>query len=219
MKIGTKSLLFGAHCFFLHPWFVAAAWWKLYGFPWDIRLWVAFFVHDWGYWGKPNMDGPEGESHILLGARILSTLFDAQLEQDGWTETCPYSYHWERRNMSWEQFALFHSRSVARRARRPVSKLGMADKLAIVFTPWWLYLPLVWLTGEVREYRKASQEGGKYASMSCYDRSWRVWYGKVQDYLKAWVNTYREGRTKPETLVSPPELPEPQEQEEPAAAA
>jgi hypothetical protein len=33
MKIGTKSVLFGAHCFFLHPWFVAAAWWRLYGFP------------------------------------------------------------------------------------------------------------------------------------------------------------------------------------------
>jgi hypothetical protein len=22
-----------AHCFFLHTWFVALAWWKLYGFP------------------------------------------------------------------------------------------------------------------------------------------------------------------------------------------
>ena len=70
MRVGTKSVLFGAHCFFLHPWFVAAAWWRLYGFPWDPRLWVAFFVHDIGYLGKPNMDGPEGESHPELGARI-----------------------------------------------------------------------------------------------------------------------------------------------------
>jgi hypothetical protein len=30
MKLGTKSVLFGAHCFLLHPWFVAAGWWKLY---------------------------------------------------------------------------------------------------------------------------------------------------------------------------------------------
>lgn len=35
MKIGTKSVLYGAHCFIIHPWFVALAWWKLYGFPWD----------------------------------------------------------------------------------------------------------------------------------------------------------------------------------------
>jgi hypothetical protein len=33
MKIGTKNVLAGAHSFFLHTWFVALAWWKLYGFP------------------------------------------------------------------------------------------------------------------------------------------------------------------------------------------
>ena len=75
MKIGTKSVLFGAHCFFLDPWFVAVAWWRLYGFPWDPRLWVAFFVHDIGYLGKPNMDRPEGERHVEVGARIMSFLF------------------------------------------------------------------------------------------------------------------------------------------------
>jgi len=65
MKIGTKSVVFGAHCFFIHPWFVFIAWWKLYGFPWDIRLWFCFFLHDLGYWGKPNIDGIEGELHPL----------------------------------------------------------------------------------------------------------------------------------------------------------
>jgi len=44
LPMGTKSVLFGAHCFFIHPWFVAAAWWKLYGFPFDPRLWVRW--HD-----------------------------------------------------------------------------------------------------------------------------------------------------------------------------
>ena len=48
MKVGTKSVLFGAHAFWLHPFFVAVAWTRLYGFPWDPRLWVAFFVHDLG---------------------------------------------------------------------------------------------------------------------------------------------------------------------------
>jgi hypothetical protein len=32
MKIGTKSVLFGAHCFLVHWFFVALGWWKLYGF-------------------------------------------------------------------------------------------------------------------------------------------------------------------------------------------
>lgn len=75
MKIGIKSVLFGAHCFFLHPFFVFAGWWKVYGFPYDPRLWVAFIVHDIGYLGKPNMDGDEGELHPYLGAKIMVFLF------------------------------------------------------------------------------------------------------------------------------------------------
>lgn len=59
----------------LHPIFIAVAWIKLYGFPFDPRVWIAFFVHDLGYWGKRNMDGPEGETHVELGARIMH-LFD-----------------------------------------------------------------------------------------------------------------------------------------------
>ena len=75
MKIGTKSVLFGAHCFFLHPIFVFAAWYRLYGFPFDPRLWFCFFLHDIGYFGKPNMDGPEGETHVEFGANIMGKLF------------------------------------------------------------------------------------------------------------------------------------------------
>jgi len=84
MKIGTRSVLFGAHCFFIHPWFVAAAWWKLFGFPWDPRLWVAFAVHDIGYWGKPNMDGEEGEMHPMTGAKIMGWLFDSTNWNSSW---------------------------------------------------------------------------------------------------------------------------------------
>ena len=57
MTVGTKSVLFGYHAFWLHPFFVAAGWWKLYGTPLDPRLWFAFFLHDVGYVGSPNMDG------------------------------------------------------------------------------------------------------------------------------------------------------------------
>jgi hypothetical protein len=77
MKVGTKSVIFGAHCVLIHPFFVAAAWWKLYGFPFDPRLWLSFIVHDLGYLHKPNMDSFEGERHVLLGGRIMGLLFGA----------------------------------------------------------------------------------------------------------------------------------------------
>ena len=44
MRVGTKSVLFGVHAVWIHPFFVAWAWWKLFGFPWDLQLWVAFFL-------------------------------------------------------------------------------------------------------------------------------------------------------------------------------
>jgi hypothetical protein len=75
MTIGTRSVLYGAHCAVLHTWFLAVAWYKLYGFPWDISLWASFCLHDIGYISKPNMDGCEGETHVELGAKIMGLLF------------------------------------------------------------------------------------------------------------------------------------------------
>lgn len=131
MKIGTRSLLFGAHQFVLHPLFLALAWWRLYGFPRDLRLWVAFLVHDLGYWGQPNMDGPEGARHPELGGRIMAALFGA----------------------GWGDFTRLHSRTYAKLESRAPSLLCAADKLVLLVTPRWLYLPLVCLSGEVVEYR------------------------------------------------------------------
>lgn len=48
MTVGTKSVLFGVHQFVIHPILLFVAWWKLYGFPWDPRLWFAFLLHDIG---------------------------------------------------------------------------------------------------------------------------------------------------------------------------
>lgn len=56
MKTGTKSLLFGVHQFIWHPLTVLLAWIKLYGWPAWEEL-VCIIIHDWGYWGKSNMDG------------------------------------------------------------------------------------------------------------------------------------------------------------------
>ena len=72
MRIGTKSVLYGAHCVVVHPWFLAVAWWKLYGFPWDIRLWGAFGCTTSGTFSKRDMDGLDGETHVELGARIMT---------------------------------------------------------------------------------------------------------------------------------------------------
>lgn len=178
MKVGTKSILFGAHQFAIHPWFVALAWWKLYGFPFDPRLWVAFFVHDLGYFGKPNMDGPEGETHVELGAKIMS-VFGAE----------------------WADFCRYHSRFYAKRDGANPSRLCIADKLAICLTPRWLYLPMVNWTGEIKEYlvlaAKRKYEGepvNKYESMNLATHTQREWFDAMTSYLRRWVAEHKDGR-------------------------
>jgi len=167
MTIGTRSVLYGAHCFFIHPFFVALGWWKLYGFPWDPRLWVAFFVHDLGYLGKPNIDGPEGQDHVFLGAKILGWLFDWEARKSGpeWITRPLNAFHWrcrERRILSgqlrygsdgsWYCFSFYHSRSIAKRYNCEPSRLCYADKLAACLEPRWFYMLRVRATGEVDEY-------------------------------------------------------------------
>lgn len=207
MKIGTKSVLFGAHAFWLHPWFVAIGWWILYGFPWDPRLWVAFFVHDLGYWGKPNMDGPEGERHVHWGAQVMGTLFDARRWDHPWWAR-PISWLCNRVwgeyafQHSWFRFCFYHSRFMAKDYQEPVSKLCFADKLALVLTPWWLYLPMVNLTGEIHEYMKLADTRhaagepripGKYEGINVFSADQRQWYANVQEYLKHWVAEHMDG--------------------------
>jgi hypothetical protein len=200
MTIGTKSLLYGAHCFFLHPWFVAAAWWRLYGFPWDPRLWVAFFVHDLGYIGKPNMDGPEGETHPHLGATIMDWLFDRGRRTYRYG---PRHGQWELASGygSWGEFALLHSRYFAKSLDRQPSRLCMADKLAIALTPAWLYLPMVRATGEIHEYRAHAVHRLQGNEAVSEDERRRIlgdeaaWYAGVQSYCQRWAYEHRDGKT------------------------
>jgi len=169
MKVGTRSLLFGVHQVFIHPWFVAAGWIKLYGWTWDLRIWAAFVVHDWGYWGKPNMDGPEGETHPVLGADIMWLLFGNE----------------------WRRFALLHSRFYAKSWGVPPSKLCYADKMAIVMTPWWVYLPLARLSGELNEYMTRGKDPhGKYAGEGQVSDNAKEWYLKVQSFVASWIDTH-----------------------------
>lgn len=183
MSVGTRSVLFGAHQFLIHPLFVAWAWWKLYGFPFDPRLWVAFVVHDLGYWGKPNMDGEEeGERHVEFGAKLMTQLFSPQ----------------------WGEFCLYHSRFYAKRDGKPYSRLCVADKLAVVLEPWWLYLPRVWLSSELWEYmalaggkgnsKYQGEPNSKYVSMQLETGTVRGWHRGMTAYLRDWVRVHKDGR-------------------------
>lgn len=203
MTIGTKSVLFGAHCFFLHPWFVAVGWWKLYGFPWDPRLWVAFFVHDLGYLGKPNMDGPEGESHPKLGAHIMRFLFDNRDFAGGWvcgasrtaravSPILDYMFGFSPYCEDWHDFSLYHSRYYAKSRGGQPSQLCFADKLSFTLTPSWLYLPMVSATGEINEYLKNAQKADSgHWKPTGYDK--RLWHAQLCEYMTKWVDEHKDG--------------------------
>lgn len=201
MKIGTKSLLFGAHQVAIHPWFVAAAWTKLYGFPRDPRLWLAFLVHDWGYWGKRAMDDEEGERHVELGARIMAWLFDPHKMTANWSHVIVNTdpeHKWLAG--TWGQLCLFHSRFYAKKYQQPFSRLCVADKLAIALTPAWLYLPMARATGEIAEYMelakmRTAMGEPKYASIRLDLSTERRWYAEVQEYLRRWVAEHKDGRS------------------------
>ncbi len=185
MKVGTKSVLFGAHCFFIHPFFVAGAWRKLYGFPRDPRLWVAFLLHDIGYLRKPNMDSIEGEQHVLFGGRLMGYLFGAK----------------------WRDFTLCHSRHWAKRLGKPYSRLCVADKLAFVMTPAWMYLPMAQASGELAEYMQvasARQSGGKFSNsemrlLKC--RNPEVWLEGLKSYTRRWIERHRNGGADHWTVI------------------
>ena len=145
MTIGTKSLLFGAHQFILHPICLWLAWRKLRGkkHSFNPKLLIAFIVHDWGYWGKPNMDGQEGKLHPALGKKIMTKLFG----------------EW------WGNFTAYHSRSYAKLEGKEHSILCPVDKYAFCILPKWLYMAMIWLTGEWKEYmynRVLAYEANEY---------------------------------------------------------
>ncbi len=180
MKVGTRSVLFGAHQFLIHPLFVAFAWWKLYGFPSDIKLWLSFFLHDLGYVGKPNMDGKEGDKHPEFAAKVMERLFGRK----------------------WGEFCLYHSRFYAKNNKKQYSKLCVADKLSVALEPWWFYLPRVILSGEIHEYmalaggknnsKYKGEPNDKYVTMKVSSNNRREWFDGVCEYLKQWVKEHKD---------------------------
>lgn len=194
MKIGTRSVLYGAHCVLFHWIFVALGWWKLYGFDrvciglivihteegvhyrrriyaslFHYRLWMAFLIHDLGYWGKPNMDGPEGETHPEWACRKMNQWYGEP----------------------WGHFVLTHSRFYAKKLKLPVSPLCYADKLAITLMPAWAYLPMVRASGELTEYmaKAAAHSNGEITAPDA-----RTWYRNMQAYVVRWVEEHKDGK-------------------------
>lgn len=202
MRTGTKSVLFGAHQFFIHPLFVAFAWYKLYGFPLDVRLWVAFVVHDLGYIGKFKMDDPDGELHPVLGARIMSALFDWH-----YLEKTLYYPKKNSRGMrlgNWGHFSLLHSRFLSKQINRQYSRLCVADKLAMALEPRWLYLPRVRASGELFEYMALLGEKYQLAGVDEGDVSieaQRKWHSITAQYMADWAYAHRDGQVDTVTQV------------------
>ena len=180
-----------ASCFLIHPFFIAAGWLGTRGFPWDLRLWVAFFVHDLGYFRCPNVEGPEGEEHVQLGAKIMGLLFGS----------------------SWADFTLRHSRYWAKKHGVGVSELCYADKMAFVLTPAWLYLPMARASGELAEYMAKSRDrqgGGaafnetERAQLQSGDPA--IWLKGLQSYTRRWVEEHRSGRADTWTVSPAPSV-------------
>lgn len=181
LRVGTRSLLFGVHQFLLHPIFVAVAWERLYGqWPRDWRVWLAIIVHDWGYWGKPNMDGSSGKTHPWMAARWFTRWFDDEVESlTGLGE--------------WGVFCLLHSRSMSHFWTMPVSMLCAPDKVGSFLMPRWLYLKLARCSGELDEYiNDAGSESARAHGLRC--DSPEAWYDSVKLYLKRWAVADVAGR-------------------------
>lgn len=182
MKTGTKSLLFGVHQFIWHPVTVLLAWiWLYKRFP-NWRELICIVVHDWGYWGKTNMDDEQGENHPYAGAKIAFFLF---------------------MDNEYYDLCLFHSRHLSRRLNREPSLLCWADKACIAFEPRWFYLLRARLSGELKEYRKISAETG-FLPLTASNNEWFAWIKDRQVKLGrekrgnavSYANTIREKDSK-----------------------
>ncbi|MEQ1887025.1 MAG: hypothetical protein ABL967_18325 [Bryobacteraceae bacterium] len=123
------------------------------------------------------MDGPSGEEHVILGAKIMGALFGA----------------------AWEDECLRHSRYWSRRMGLPISRLCLADKLAFSLAPAWLYLPMAQWTGELDEYMMRSRErqAGDHGftdeeALLIRSASSEEWLRGLQSYTLRWVDRHRD---------------------------
>lgn len=147
MNVGTKSLLFGVHQFFWHPITVVRAFKRVHGFWPTFDELICIIVHDWGYWGSPNMDGEQGRRHPERGAKIAAWLVYRWHRLQGHHRLVARMYAagaFDR--------AIAHSSHYAKLRGLKPSMLYLPDKVSILFEPRWFYLLRAKLSGEVYEY-------------------------------------------------------------------
>lgn len=162
MSLGTKTLLFGVHQIFIHPFLVTIAWIILYKSLPNLRELICIFIHDWGYWGKKDLKGADGDTHPELGAKIALFIFGEK----------------------YKQFILGHSTFYTCRNDIEVSKLMAPDKYWHCIVPYWVYALLSIPTGEMKHYREM-----KHARQVCDDsESNKVWFLKLQKICMEKVN-------------------------------
>lgn len=136
MTLGTKSLLFGVHQFLFHPLFVLWGW-RIYHRRWpNWRELVCIVIHDWGYWGCKTMDGKDGKRHPIWAAEWASKHLDD---------------HTSKGRLRYFRLCFLHSGFMAKQAQRPPSALCWPDKLGFVLMPWWLWVGLGLLSGEIKK--------------------------------------------------------------------
>ncbi len=170
MKIGTKSLLFGCHQVIWHPFTVALAYRKLFKRWPDLYGSIAIFVHDWGYWGKSDIDGEDGKTHPMLGAIITGKLTYYIERLRGRNRFCASLVALEQSDR-----CVLHGRTVAKENNLPPSDLCWADKYSLFCDPEWFYLLRTRLSGEIKEFRLNAVKSGHVPATST-DRTWLHWF-------------------------------------------
>jgi len=166
-SVGTRSLLWGAHAFWVHPIVIALAWRKLYGrFPngWEC---LAIFCHDLGYWGCGSMDGADGKQHPYIGALLgkrIARFLGARTPEATYVES----------------LILGHSRSFCEEEHRTISALCDPDKYSILYEPAWFYWIRTILSGEIHEYRRNEEE----KQGNCIASTW-AWLCGYRQFVKA----------------------------------
>ena len=206
IPVGTRSLLFGVHQVFIHPWVVAIAWIKLYGWPKEWQIWLAFLIHDWGYWGCQEMDGEDGEQHPKFAANLMfKIVVDIEFfklrsfrKPIAWIDASKAS----DKAQEWYEFCLYHSRHFAKQAGTKPSRLCVADKLATAVEPAWMYVPRAWITGELAQYRQVhvnrisanGQINDSERALLLYGNHWQ-WKWALSNYLSRWALAHKEDQS------------------------
>lgn len=177
MTIGTKSVLFGVHCFWWHPITVFLAFRRLWARWPTLPEIIGIVVHDLGYFGCHDIDGLDGKQHPKKGSELAYRLV-----------YCIYAPFFVLRYRSFwfgraaagavahdaRQFVKYHSRHMASIDRMYVSNLCWPDKFSILQEPKWWYLFRAKLSGELREYELRAAMTTRWKPFGNTD--WYDWY-------------------------------------------